>query len=56
MGKITSFRETEDGRYLIELKGSIRFEIIKEIKAQKNIENVKLIVLNSKRICLKKKN
>ena len=21
MGKITSFRETEDGRYLIELKG-----------------------------------
>ena len=32
LGKITSFKETEDGRYLIELKGLIRFEIIKEIK------------------------
>ncbi len=28
LGKITSFKETEDGRYLIELKGLIRFEII----------------------------
>ena len=35
MGKITSFRETEDGRYLIELKGSIRFKIIKEIQTTK---------------------
>ena len=26
LGKITSFKETEDGRYLIELKGLIRFE------------------------------
>ena len=25
LGKITSFRETEDGRFLIELKGLIRF-------------------------------
>ena len=31
LGKITSFRETEDGRYLIELKGMIRFETIQEI-------------------------
>ena len=31
LGKITSFKETEDGRYLIELKGLIRFEVIKEI-------------------------
>ena len=31
LGKITSFRETDDGRYLIELKGLIRFENIKEI-------------------------
>ena len=31
LGKITSFRETKDGRYLIELKGLIRFEKIKEI-------------------------
>jgi len=35
LGKITSFRETEDGRYLIELKGLIRFEIIKELKTDK---------------------
>ncbi len=35
LGKITSFRETNDGRYLIELTGIIRFEKIKEIKSQK---------------------
>ena len=26
LGKITSFRETEDGRYLIELKGKSDFK------------------------------
>ena len=31
MGKITSFRETEDSRFLIELKGLIRFKITNEI-------------------------
>ena len=31
-GKITSFRETEDGRYLIELKGVSRFKSIKELE------------------------
>ena len=31
MGKITSFKETEDGRFLIDLKGIIRFEILEEI-------------------------
>jgi Lon protease-like protein len=35
LGKITSFKETKDGRYLIELKGLIRFEILKEIKTSK---------------------
>ena len=35
LGKITSFRETEDGRYLIELKGLIRFENIKELSTRK---------------------
>ena len=35
LGKITSFRETEDGRYLIELKGLIRFKVTKEIVSQK---------------------
>ena len=35
MGKITSFKETEDSRYIIELKGLIRFKIINEIKSKK---------------------
>ena len=35
LGKIISFKETDDGRYLIELKGVIRFEIIKEINSNK---------------------
>jgi Lon protease-like protein len=35
LGKITSFRETEDGRYMIELKGIIRFNLIKELKSDK---------------------
>jgi len=35
LGKIMSFKETEDGRYIIELKGLIRFKIVKEIKSSK---------------------
>jgi len=35
LGKITSFKETEDGRYLIEIKGLIRFNIKKEIISKK---------------------
>ena len=35
MGKIITFKETEDSRYLIELKGLIRFKIITEIKSTK---------------------
>ena len=35
LGKITSFKETEDGRYLIELKGLIRFENVKELTTEK---------------------
>ena len=33
LGKIISFKETEDGRYMIELKGLIRFKILEEIKS-----------------------
>jgi len=33
LGKITSFKENNDGRYLIELKGIIRFQILKEINS-----------------------
>ena len=35
LGKITSFKETDDGRYLIDLKGIIRFKIEKEIETNK---------------------
>ena len=35
LGKISSFRETEDSRYLIELKGLIRFKNIKELNTEK---------------------
>jgi len=35
MGKITSFRENENGQFLIELKGIIRFQILSEIKSIK---------------------
>ena len=34
LGKITSFRETDDGRFLIELKGLIRFQNTKEINTE----------------------
>tara|TARA_Y100000768_G_scaffold353593_1_gene306002 strand:+ start:168 stop:812 length:645 start_codon:yes stop_codon:yes gene_type:complete len=34
LGKITGFKETDDGRYLIELKGLVRFKKIKEIDTE----------------------
>jgi Lon protease-like protein len=33
LGRITSFKETDNGRCLVDLKGIIRFKIIKEIKS-----------------------
>ena len=35
LGKISNFRERKDGRFLIELKGMIRFNIISEIFSKK---------------------
>ena len=35
LGKITSFKESSNGTYLIELKGLIRFEIIKKLNLKK---------------------
>jgi len=35
LGKISSFIESDDGRFLIELKGVIRFQIINEIDTNK---------------------
>jgi len=42
LGKITSFRETEDSRYLIELKGKIRFQILSEINTDKKYRSVEV--------------
>ena len=42
LGKITSFRETDDGRYLIELKGKIRFQIKNEINTDKKYRIVEV--------------
>ena len=42
MGKITSFKETEDGRYLIDLKGIIRFKIIDEIPNNEKYRECKI--------------
>ena len=35
LGKITRFKDNEDGRYLIELNGVTRFKIVKENKSSK---------------------
>ena len=42
LGKITSFRETDDGRYLIELKGLIRFREQEEIETEKKYRILKV--------------
>ncbi len=36
LGKITNFKEVEKKRYLIDLKGLIRFKIVKELDSSKN--------------------
>ena len=36
LGKITNFKDTSDGRYMIELIGLVRFKITKEIKNSKS--------------------
>ena len=42
LGKITSFTETEDGRYLIELKGIQRFTKIREIETDKKYRTIQI--------------
>ena len=42
LGKITSFSETEDGRFLIEIKGLIRFEKVKEIETEKKYRSLEV--------------
>ena len=42
LGKITSFKETDDGRYIIDLKGIVRFKIFKELKPNKPYRECKV--------------
>ena len=42
LGKITSFRETEDGRFLIELKGMLRFKKIQEVNNDKKYRSLEI--------------
>jgi len=42
IGKITSFNETEDGRYLIVLNGVCRYEVINEINSDKLYRECKI--------------
>ena len=44
MGKITSFNETDDGRYLIVISGISRFKILEEIKDKKLYRTCKINV------------
>tara|TARA_B110000444_G_C18647267_1_gene504339 strand:+ start:43 stop:702 length:660 start_codon:yes stop_codon:yes gene_type:complete len=46
LGKIISFKEANDGRFLIELKGIIRFEIIREITSQKKYREYEISFKN----------
>ena len=48
IGKITSFNETEDGRYLIIINGVSRFSIDKEIKTAKLYRSCKVNYQNYK--------
>tara|TARA_B100001057_G_scaffold499837_1_gene612075 strand:- start:3849 stop:4496 length:648 start_codon:yes stop_codon:yes gene_type:complete len=42
LGKITNFKETEDKRFLIEIKGLIRFQIEQEIETNKKYREYKI--------------
>ena len=55
LGKITSFRETEDGRYLIELKGLIRFKKINEITNNKKYRTLEVNFYNYSNDLVEKK-
>ncbi len=49
LGKITSFSETEDKRYIINLKGISKFKIIEEIKNEYLFREFKVEYLNSEK-------
>ena len=42
MGKIVNFKENDNGQFLIELKGVIRFKVIREIESNKKYRQCKI--------------
>ncbi len=46
LGKITSFKEADDGRYLIDLRGIIRFKVEKELKTDKKYRECEISFKN----------
>ena len=56
VGKITNFKATEDGRYLIELKGLTRFDKIEEIKSKKKYRILKVSYENFSQDLIDKNN
>ena len=44
LGKITSFQETSDKKFLIDLKGIIRFKVVKEINSNKKYRECEVIL------------
>ena len=48
IGKIHSFNETNDGRYLISLQGTSCFKVIKELEKNYSFRLVNAVVLNNK--------
>ena len=56
MGKITSFNETDDGRYIVILNGLIDLKLSMKLKVINHIECVKLIIKILNKTLMKKKN
>ena len=55
LGKITTFQESDDGRFLIELKGIIRFEVLKEVESNKKYREFEIDFKNFHEDLLDKK-
>ena len=55
LGKITTFQESDDGRFLVELKGIIRFKIFKEVESNKKYREFEINFKNFHEDLLDKK-
>ena len=55
VGKITSFNETDDGRYLILINGINRFKIVEEVLTEKLYRNCKISYKNFSNDIMQKK-